>query len=199
MRLLTKTGSKRCLSCIALFPLETSCIINIRRRIPILQSSSGQKWKCMWTNTAIYSHSLPSTSLEVKGRWGLLLPHCLLVTVVLQPGTFQSSISVEALLWRCHLDVQSQQLLPYAMVQHCGLLPVNWVVLCCMLHYSWLFHHPPLTDILVFSSAMSPVSGMEDWKFVAACSHFFTFALMKTGAFSWNDSKVTFQALVGNR
>ena len=56
MRLLTKTGSKRCLSCIALFPLE---IINIRRSIPILQSSSGRKWKYMWTNTAIYSHLLP--------------------------------------------------------------------------------------------------------------------------------------------
>ena len=57
----------------------------------------------------------------------MLLPHCLLITAVLQPGTLQSSISVEALLWRCHLDVQSQQLLPCAMVQHCGLLPVNWV------------------------------------------------------------------------
>ena len=52
---------------------------------------------------------------------------------------FQSSILVEALLWRCHLDVQCllhQQLQYPAMVQHHRLLPVDWVVVlphtCCV-------------------------------------------------------------------
>ena len=44
---------------------------------------------------------------------------------------FQSSISVEALFHRCHLDVQGllhQQLLSSAMVQYGGLLQVDRVV-----------------------------------------------------------------------
>ena len=53
---------------------------------------------------------------------------------------FQSSISVEALLCRCHLDVQGllhQQLLSSAVVQYGGLLSVEQVVvLPHMLRYS---------------------------------------------------------------
>ena len=80
---------------------------------------------------------------------------------------FQSSISVEALLWGCHLDVQGllhQQLLCSAMVQHCGLLPVDWaVILPRMLCYSWLLHHPPLTGISVFlQSHLQSLSGLPD-------------------------------------
>ena len=53
---------------------------------------------------------------------------------------FQSSISVEALFHRCHLDVQGllhQQLLSSAMLQYSGLLPVDRVVvLPCVFRYS---------------------------------------------------------------
>jgi len=40
------------------------------------------------TNVAIYSHALLRIHpLAVKGRWELLLPPCLLITAVQQPGT----------------------------------------------------------------------------------------------------------------
>ena len=53
----------------------------------MLQSSSGRKWKkCETTLLFIAMHYQGDTSLEVKGRWGLLLPPCLLITAVQQPG-----------------------------------------------------------------------------------------------------------------
>ena len=47
------------------------------------------KVKEVWTNITIYSpmHYWGYTSLEVKGRWELLLLPCLLITAVQQPGT----------------------------------------------------------------------------------------------------------------
>ena len=49
---------------------------------------------------------------------------------------FQSSIPVEVLLRGCHLDVQGllqQQFLSFAAVKHCGLLPVDrMVILSCL-------------------------------------------------------------------
>ena len=55
----------------------------------MLQSSSGWKWRrCKQTLLFIATHyTTENTSLEVKGRWGLLLPPCLLITAVQQPGT----------------------------------------------------------------------------------------------------------------
>ena len=80
---------------------------------------------------------------------------------------FQSSISVEALFHRCHLDVQGllyQQLLSSAMVQYSGLLPVDWVVvLPHMLRYIRLLHHPPLADIFLFlQSRLQPSTVSEE-------------------------------------
>ena len=54
----------------------------------MLQSSSGRKLKkCETTLLFIAMHYRGYTSLEVKGRWRLLLPPCLLIIVVQQPGT----------------------------------------------------------------------------------------------------------------
>ena len=54
----------------------------------MLQSSLGRKWKkCETTLLFIAMHYRGYTSLEVKGRWGLLLPPCLLIIAVQQPGT----------------------------------------------------------------------------------------------------------------
>ena len=67
---------------------------------------------------------------------------------------FQSTILVEVLLQGCHLGVQGllhQQLLSSTMVQHCGLLQVDRVVvLLRMLHYNRLLHNPLLAGISVF-------------------------------------------------
>ena len=116
--------------------------------------------KCEQTLLFVAMHYWGYTSLEVKGRWGPSLhPHHS------GPAT-QSYISVEALLWGCHLDVHAQgllhqQFLSSAMVQHCGLLPVDRVVILPrMLRYSWLLHHPHLAAISVFlqSCLQSPSS-----------------------------------------
>ena len=54
----------------------------------MLQSSSGQKWKkCEQMLLFMAMDYRGYTSLEVKGRWGLFLPPCLLITAVQQPGT----------------------------------------------------------------------------------------------------------------
>ena len=86
----------------------------------------------MWTNVTSYTHAL--LRIHVTGGQRLvwiappsMRPHHS------GPATrdFQSSILVEVLLWGCHLDVQGllhQQLLSSAMVQHCGLLPVDRMV-----------------------------------------------------------------------
>ena len=83
-------------------------------------------------NVAIYSHALLRIHVigcqrSVRIAPPSLPPHHS------GPATrdFQSSISVEALFHRCHLDVQGllhQQLLSSAMVQYGGLLPVDRVV-----------------------------------------------------------------------
>ena len=53
--------------------------------------------------------------------------------------------------------VKGQQLLSSVMVQHCGLLPLDRVVvLPCMLCYSQFLLHPPPTGILVFFAGADP-------------------------------------------
>ena len=81
-------------------------------------------------------------------------------------ANFQSSISIEVLLWGYHLDVQGllhQQLLLSAMVQYGGLLPVDRVVvLPCVLRYSLLICRP-LTGISVFlQSRLQSRFGLPD-------------------------------------
>ena len=121
----------------------------------MLQSSSGRKWKEVRNNIAIYSHALPRIHV-IGGQKSVRIAPPSLPPHHCGPATrdFQSSMSVEALFHRCHLDVQGllhQQLLSSAMVQHGGLLPVDRVVvLPRMFHYSWLLHHPPLAGISVF-------------------------------------------------
>ena len=124
------------------------------------------KVKEVWTTIAIYAiamHCWGYTSLEVKGRWGLLLSPWLLITAVRQPGT---SIPVEALLCRCHLDVQGlvhQQLPSSTVVQYGGLLTVDRVVvLPCMLCYIWLIHYLPLTGIPFLQSRLQSQFGLSD-------------------------------------
>ena len=78
---------------------------------------------------------------------------------------FQSFISVEALLCGCHLDVQGllhQQLLSSAVVQHCGLLPVDRVVVSHACSTTANFSvNPPLADISVFlQSRLQSLSGL---------------------------------------
>ena len=113
----------------------------------MLQSSSGRKWKkCETTLLFIVMHYRGYTSLEVKGRWGLLLPPCLLITAVQQPGTSsppsrlkRSSTSV---IWMCKASFTNNS------------CPLPWsstvVVLPRVFRYSWLLHHPPLAGISVF-------------------------------------------------
>ena len=101
----------------------------------MLQSSPGRKWKkCEQTLPFIAMHYWGYTSLEVKGRWGLLLPPCLLITVQ-QPGTSSPPSwfkrSSAGIIWMCGASFTSS-----AMVQYGGLLPVDRVVLLpCMLRY----------------------------------------------------------------
>ena len=70
----------------------------------MLQSSSGWKWK-KWEQMLllIATHYWGYTSLEVKGRWGFLLPLCLLITAFQQPGTSSPSSglkhSSEGVVW----------------------------------------------------------------------------------------------------
>ena len=115
--------------------------------------------KCKQTLLFIAMHYWGCTSLEVKGWWGLLLPPCFLITAIPATRDFQSSIPVEALLWGCHLDVQSSPT-----------FDLQWRV-------------------------SSVVHGYNR----NVCSYFFTFALMTTGAFSWNVGKLFFDLKVGNR
>ena len=95
---------------------------------------------------------------------------------------FQSSISVEVLLWRRHIDVKGhQQLLSSAMVQYCGLLLVDRVVvLSHMLCYNRLLRHSPLTAISAFLQSRLPKVDLAK----AADN------LMTTGAFSKNVGKI---------
>jgi len=80
--------------------------ITCRRFNWMLQSSSGQKWKkCVQTLLFIAIHYWGYTSLEVKGQWGLLLPPCLLITAVQQPGTSSPpsrlKCSSAGVIWMC--------------------------------------------------------------------------------------------------
>ena len=66
----------------------------------MLQSSSGQKWKkCKTTLLFIAIHYWGYTSSEVKDRWGLLLPFCLLITAVQQPETSRLKRSFVGIIW----------------------------------------------------------------------------------------------------
>ena len=84
----------------------------------MLQSSPGQKL----TNIAMQYKDTCHWRLKVKR---IASPPCLLITYHsgLATRDFQSAISVEALRWGYHLDVQ-------------GLLPTHAPL------YSWLLHHP---------------------------------------------------------
>ena len=81
------------------------------------------------SNVAIYSHVL----LKMHVIWSqksVRIAPLSLPSHHSSPATrdFQSSISVEMLLWGCHLDVQAllhRQLLSFTMVQHYGLFPVH--------------------------------------------------------------------------
>ena len=72
----------------------------------MLQSSSGWKWKKYETTLLfIAMHYRGYTSLEIKGWWGLLLPPCLLITAVQQPGTSSPPSwlkhSSTGVIWMC--------------------------------------------------------------------------------------------------
>ena len=61
--------------------------------------------RCKQTLLFIVMHYWRYTLLEVKGRWGLLLPPCHLITVINKPGTFSPpfrlKLSFEGVLWMC--------------------------------------------------------------------------------------------------
>ena len=87
------------------------------------QSESGRSVN----NVAIYSQALLRIHV-IGGQRSVRIALPFLSPHHSSPATrdFQSSISVEALFCRCHLDVQGllyQQLLSFAVVQYGGLLP----------------------------------------------------------------------------
>ena len=61
--------------------------------------------RCEQTLLFIAMHYWGYTSLEVKGRWGLLLPPCLLITAIQQPATSSPlsrlKRSSEGVIWMC--------------------------------------------------------------------------------------------------
>ena len=112
------------------------------------------------------------TSLEVKGRWGLLPFPCLLITMVQQPGTSSPPSrlkhSSEGVIWMCRASFTNSSCpLPCSST---GFLPVDRIVILpCMLHYSWLLHHHPLTGITVFlQSCLQSPSGLPNVDLAAA-------------------------------
>ena len=86
-------------------------VTNLARKICrrfdwMLQSSSGWKWKkCEQTLLFIAIHYRGYTSFDVKGQWRLLLPPCLLITAVQQPGTSSPPSRLKrssgGVIWMC--------------------------------------------------------------------------------------------------
>ena len=120
---------------------------------------SEWKWrKCEQALLFIAMHYWGDTSSEVKGRWGLLLPPCLLITVVQQPETssppFWLNNSSEGVTSGC---AQPPSLTAPVLCHD----PALWSPpngsggdsLPLMLRYSQLLIHPPLTSISVLLGA----------------------------------------------
>ena len=109
------------------------------------------KVKEVRNNVAIYSHALLRIHV-IGGQRSVGIAPPSLPPHHSGPATrdFQSSISVEVLFHRCHLDVQGllhQQLLSSTMVQYGGFLPVDRVVvLPRMFHYTADFSIIPLSQ-----------------------------------------------------
>jgi len=85
----------------------------------MLKSSSGWKRKkCETTSLFIAMHYQEYTSLEVKGRWGLLLPPCLLITAVQQPGNFSPPSRLKrsstGVIWMCKASFTNNCPLPWS-------------------------------------------------------------------------------------
>ena len=95
--------------------------MDLERRLSVVIRA---KVKEVQNNVAIYSHALPRIHV-IGGQRSVRIAPPSLPPHHSGPATrdFQSSISVEALFYRCHLDVQGllhQQLLSSAMVQYGG-------------------------------------------------------------------------------
>ena len=77
--------------------------ITCQRFAPVIIRAKVKR--CEQTLLFIAMHYWGYTSLEVKGRWGLLLPPCLLITAVQQPGTSSPPSrlkrSSEGVIWMC--------------------------------------------------------------------------------------------------
>ena len=106
------------------------------------QSSSGRKWKkCETTLLFIAMHYRGHASLEVKGRWGLLLPPCLLITVQ-QPGTCSPpswfKCSSAGIIWMCRASFTSSS---------CPLLRSSTVVSSQWIGW-WFSHTCSATTVL---------------------------------------------------
>ena len=121
--------------------------------------------RCEQTLLFIAMHYWGYTSLEVKGRWGLLHPPCLLITAVQQPGSSSPPSrlkrSSEGVIWMCRASFTNSSCpLPWSSTI-CGLLPVDrMVILPRMLRYSWRLHHPPLACSFSLVSSLRLVSPM---------------------------------------
>ena len=128
-------------SCIQLYLWREGCLINLslKNSLPMFRLNApviiGAKVKkCEQTLPFIAAHYWGYTSFEVKGRWGLLLPPCLLITVVQQPVTSSPpSLDVQGLL--------HQQLQMAALVHTSSLSP--W----------WQLEHSVETSASYFSSS----------------------------------------------
>ena len=79
-------------------------LLTFRLNAPVIIKA---KIKEVRTNVAIYiaMHYWGYTALEVKGRWGLLLPPCLLITAVQQPESSSPPSWLrrfsEGVIWMC--------------------------------------------------------------------------------------------------
>ena len=121
----------------------------------------------MRTNIAIYSYAL--LRIHIVGQRSVRVAPPSLSPHHSDPATrdLQSSILVEVLqgvIWMCRASFPNRPFPSSAMVQYCGLLPVDWVVvLPRVLHYSRLLRHPPLAGILMFlQSCLQSPSGLPD-------------------------------------
>ena len=80
--------------------------------------------RCEQTLLFVAMHYWGYTSLEVRGRWGLFLPPCLLITAIQQPGTSSPPSrlkrSSEGVIWMCRASSTPSQWGQADHQVHCG-------------------------------------------------------------------------------
>ena len=147
----------------------SSALCDMKRRLSVANLSSENKIADILTKCYSHHHSeCEEVQTNVAMHyWALLRIHarhwrskidedCSSLPASSSQRSRNHGFSVFHLIWSA--------LLSSVMVQHCAFLPVDrMVILPCMLCYSWLLHHPPLTSILVFlQSRLQSLSGLPN-------------------------------------